>query len=113
MKVSDIFLIVLVFLALVFYILKIDYHFKYYKILHPEKFLNDNSKYGAFFRLSNPITYNFSELWLFLPFFKGRMLKKERSNYKLKKLGVNIKTICYALYVTLLCVFFTIVIKFN
>jgi len=65
-SILQIFIIVLI-LLLIFILAKAYYHFKYLKIIYPEKF----SDYGNFFDLFNCNEfYNEYRFLLILPFFK-------------------------------------------
>ena len=94
---------ILCFVILIIIIaLKIENHFSYLKILHPEKFNNVSSFVDSRTKM-RPIRAGFG-MKIFLPLFKDRNIQAEKDNWKLKRLGYKIQINCYLIWVLLVII---------
>jgi hypothetical protein len=95
------FLHFLIFFIVIFlFVIKIEDHFSYLRILNPEKLGKYNSLLDAQRKLKF-IGFRFSFI-VMAPFFLGRNRQLENHDNKLNQLAKKIQIRCYQIWVTLL-----------
>lgn len=107
----DTFLIILYFLLflglIIFISKKIEDHFSYYKILHPDKF----GKYNSYIHMQSKMVFKYQDyrFMMFIPYFFGRRRDLEENNHQLKRLGNKINKSCNIIYILLI---FIVILSF-